>query len=82
MIISHLLCIVENVDRHSLQCSVSNALKLLQGPYKLRDPMDVASSDDGTDNEARNMRKAEKEAKKLKKEYKAEQKKTQPKNGS
>ena len=33
--------------------------------------MDVATSDDGTDNEARNMRKAEKEAKKLEKEYKA-----------
>ena len=29
--------------------------------------MDVASSDDGTDNEARNMRKAEKEATKLEK---------------
>ena len=35
LIILHLLCIVENVDRHSLQCSVSNAIKLLQGPYKL-----------------------------------------------
>ena len=44
--------------------------------------MDVASSDDGTDNEARNMRKAEKEATKLEKEYKARQNKTEPKKST
>ena len=41
--------------------------------------MDVASLDEGTNNEARNMQKAEKESKKLEKEYKAEQKKPEPK---
>ena len=44
--------------------------------------MDVATLDDGTNNKARNMRKAEKEAKKLEKEYKAEQKKPEPKKTS
>ena len=44
--------------------------------------MDVASSDDSTDNKARNMQKAEKEANKLEKEYKAEQKKPESKNTS
>ena len=40
----------------------------------MQTPMDVASSDGGTDNEATKMRKAEKEEKKLEDEYKAEQK--------
>ena len=44
--------------------------------------MGVASLYDGMDNEARNMRNAEKEAKRLEKEYKAEQKKPEPKKTS
>ena len=48
----------------------------------MQTPMDVASSDGGTDNEATKMRKVEKEEKKLKEEYKAEQKQQETKKKS
>ena len=45
----------------------------------MQTPMDVASSDGGTDNEATKMRTAEKEEKRLEDEYKAEQKEQETK---
>ena len=45
----------------------------------MQTPMDVATSDGGTDNEATKMHTEEKEEKKLEDEYKAEQKQPETK---